>query len=110
MIKQRALRVILRRVSRWMVQLPAGVRPPFRVYVNGVLQEEGRDYRLVGDRLAFDRPLAKDVISKKRWLLGAWGVGTYRKDDSVDVAWTARDGSARVAHRLDIIPPRDEQP
>lgn len=94
-------------MRQWTVQLPRGVRPPFRVYVNGVLQREGTDYTVHGSVLAFERALAKDVVSKKRWFLGAWGVGTYRKDDSVDVTWHAADGTPRVAHRLDITAPTD---
>ena len=88
------------------MQLPRTARPPFQVFVNGVRQQEGSDYEVRDGTLVFRRALAKDVVSKKRWLLGAWGVGTYRKDDSVDVAWTAADGAPRVAHRLDITPPR----
>ena len=39
-----------------------------------------------------------------RWFLGAWGIGTYRKNDTVDVAWEV-DGRPRVAHALDIEKP-----
>ena len=28
----------------WRVELPRGAERPFRVFVNGVPQEEGRDY------------------------------------------------------------------
>ena len=35
---------------------------------------------------------AKDKISGWRWFLGAWGVGTYRKHDSVDVRYESTDG------------------
>ena len=38
------------------------------------------------------------------WLLGAWGVGTYRQNDSVDVRYEAADGSPRVAEALEIEP------
>ena len=48
------------------------------------------------------RELRKDKISGWRWLLGAWGVGTYRQDDSVDVRYEAADGSPRVAEALEI--------
>jgi hypothetical protein len=93
-------------MDEWTVELPPQVRAPFRVFVNGVLQAEGSDYKVrAGRTLVFKKPLAKDEVSKKRWFLGAWGVGTYRKDDSVDVAWSASDGSPRVAHRLDITAP-----
>ena len=44
----------------------------------------------------FARELRKDKISKRRWLLGAWGVGTYKQDDSVDVRYEAPDGSPQA--------------
>jgi hypothetical protein len=90
-------------MERSRVRLPPGVRQPYTVFLNSVPQREGSDYHVHDGVLEFPTVLAKDVVSKKRWFLGAWGVGTYRKDDSVDVAWTAADGTPRVAHRLDII-------
>jgi hypothetical protein len=50
----------------------------------------------------FEQDLRKDKISGWRWLLGAWGVGTYRQNDSVDVRYEAPDGSPRVAEGLEI--------
>ncbi len=89
-------------MARSRVRLPRGVREPYTVYRNGVPQQQGTDYVLRDGALEFPDRLAKDQISKKRWFLGAWGVGTYRQDDSVDVAWTAADGTPRIAHRLDF--------
>jgi hypothetical protein len=91
-------------MARSVVQLPAAVREPYDVYVNGVHQEPGIDFRVRGRRLIFDRELKKDRISGWRWFLGAWGVGTYRQDDSVDVRWERADGSAAVAEGLEIKP------
>jgi hypothetical protein len=91
-------------VSRSLVRLPVDVRPPFEVYLNGVRQEPGADYRGEGDTLVFDRELRKDRISGWRWLLGAWGVGTYRQHDSVDVRFQAPDGSPRLFEALDLEP------
>jgi hypothetical protein len=86
------------------VRLPAEVREPYAVYVNGVRQELGRDYRVSGGELVFRRALAKEErLGLWRWFLGAWGIGTYRKNDQVDVAWEV-DGRPRVAHALDIEP------
>jgi hypothetical protein len=86
------------------VRLPPGVREPYEVYVNGVRQELGRDYRVIGGDLVFDRVLAKEGrLGFWRWFLGAWGIGTYRKNDQVDVAWELA-GEPRVAHALDIEP------
>jgi len=93
----------------WIVRLPAAVQEPFQVYVNGVPQRAGVDYERRGKRLLFERPLAKEgKLGFWRWLMGAWGIGTYRKDDQVDVAYEV-DGHPVVAHALDIqAPPQDE--
>jgi hypothetical protein len=89
-------------MSRSVVKLPAAVRPPFEVYLNGVRQEPGIDFRAHGRELVFERELKKDRISGWRWALGAWGVGTYRQNDSVDVRYERADGSAAVAEGLEI--------
>jgi hypothetical protein len=78
------------------------VRPPFQVYLNGVPQKQGTDYTIDGDDLVFARELRKDRIAKWRWFVGAWGVGTYRQDDSVDVRYERADGTPAVAEKLDI--------
>lgn len=84
------------------VRLPRDVREPYAVYVNGVPQQLGVDYSVREGSLVFERDLRKDKISGWRWLLGAWGVGTYRQNDSVDVRYEAADGSPRVAEGLEI--------
>jgi hypothetical protein len=89
-------------VTRSVVRLPTGVRAPFEVYLNGVRQEPGADYRVAEGALVFERELKKDRISKWRWFVGAWGVGTYRQDDSVDVRYERADGTPAVAEKLDI--------
>jgi hypothetical protein len=84
------------------VRLPPGVSAPFTVFLNGVRQEEGRDYRVAGDTLVFARELVQEgKLGFWRWFLGAWGIGTYRRDDQVDVAWDA-GGQPRVAHKLPV--------
>jgi hypothetical protein len=89
-------------MAKSIVKLPSHVREPYEVYLNGVRQQPGIDFHVRGRSLTFQRELRKDHISKRRWLLGAWGVGTYRQDDSVDVRYDAADGSPQVAEALDI--------
>ena len=89
-------------MPRSVVRLPADVRSPFEVFLNGVPQRLGDDFRVEGGALVFDRELRKDRISGWRWFLGAWGVGTYRQDDSVDVRWERPDGTPALAERLEI--------
>ena len=92
--------------GRWRVRLPDDAQPPLRVFVNGVPQEQGRDYELSGRELLFDKPLAKEGrLGFWRWTSMFLGlVGTYRKNDSVDVHWT-EGGENRVAVYLDITGP-----
>ena len=71
------------------VQLPAGVGEGFEVFVNGIPQQAGKDFRREGDELVFDRPLAREGrLGFWRWLSLFLGVaGTYRQNDSVDVIY-----------------------
>jgi hypothetical protein len=97
--------VMMATMADWTVRLPDHVREPYEVFINGVRQEPGRDFEARGRVLHFDRPLAKEGrLGFWRWFWGAWGIGTYRKNDQVDVSWQV-DGRPRVAHALDIEPP-----
>ena len=85
------------------VTLPAGVTGPFEVYVNGVRQQQGRDFRIEGGGLVFDRSLAREgKLGFWRWLSLFLGVaGTYRQNDSVDVVYQS-GGRRMVASGLAI--------
>jgi len=88
-----------------IVPLPPDVRSPFEVYVNGVRQEAGADYHVVDRSLIFERELKKEgKLGFWRWFLGAFGVGTYRQNDSVDVSFE-RNGLPMLREGLDIEPP-----
>jgi len=91
-------------MPRSAVTLPASVGTQYEVYLNGVRQQEGTDYVVKGRRLIWEQELRKDKVSGWRWFLGAWGVGTYRQNDSVDIRYEAPDGSPRVAEALEIEP------
>jgi hypothetical protein len=80
------------------------VLPPFHVFLNGVPQEEGRDFRVEGRALVFERPLAEEGrLGFWRWLSLLLGVaGTYRQNDSVDVVYE-RAGRRVVANNLPIL-------
>lgn len=84
-----------------LVRLPDDVGDDFTVYVNGVPQREGVDFDMDGRMLVFNRSMRKDRVSGWRWFLGAWGVGTYRQDDTVDVRYES-DGRPQVAHALSV--------
>ena len=85
----------------WHVPLPGDAQEPFEVYVNGVLQESGRDYSVEGRVLRFERPLAREgKLGFFRWASMFLGIaGTYRRNDTVDVVYDA-DGRRTVASGL----------
>jgi hypothetical protein len=90
-------------MQRTRVQLPAGVGESFEVFVNGVVQQPGRDFRREADDLVFDRQLAREGrLGFWRWLSLFLGVaGTYRQNDSVDVVYQ-HDGRRIVATSLPL--------
>jgi len=89
--------------ERTRVELPAGVGESFEVFVNGIVQQPGRDFRREGGELVFDRPLAREGrLGFWRWLSLFLGVaGTYRQNDSVDVVYEV-NGRKVVASSLPL--------
>lgn len=96
-------------MSRSRVPLPPGAEPPYRVFVNGVPQTEGEDYEVAGHALRFERELRKEGrLGFWRWTLMFLSImGTYRKNDSVDVEYS-HAGTRQLAVGLDIEDPAGE--
>jgi hypothetical protein len=91
--------------SRSRIDLPVTVSEPFEVFVNGVPQRPGQDYRRDGRTLYFERELAREGrLGFWRWLSLFLGVaGTYRRNDTVDVVYGA--GAGRRVISLEPRPP-----
>ena len=70
-----------------------------------VHQQEGKDYAVKNDALVFTRKLDKEGrLGFWRWTSIFLGlVGTYRKNDVVDVHWTV-DGKTQVVTGLPFEP------
>jgi hypothetical protein len=90
---------------RTRVQLPADVRRPFQVFVNGVPREEGVDYWVRDGGLEFVEELRTEgKLGLGRWTSMVLGVaGTYKQNDSVDVVYEV-GGERRVAAKLPLVP------
>jgi len=88
------------------VELPAGVERPTEVYVNGVVQRAGADYRLENGSLVFSRELHQEgKLGFWRWTSIVFGVaGTYRQNDVVDVIYESAAGGRTVASNLPVEP------
>ena len=87
------------------VELPASVERPFEVYVNGVVQREGVDFRVAAGGLVFSRELYQEgKLGFWRWASITFGVaGTYRQNDVVDVIYEV-GGRRTVASALPVVP------
>jgi hypothetical protein len=93
------------RQPRSHVLLPPEVAEPFEVYLNGVVQRRGVDFRVDGDSLVFERPLAREGrLGFWRWLSMLLGIaGSYGQNDAVDVVYES-GGRRVVATGLPIVP------
>jgi len=89
------------KVAESRVELPPDVQEDFEVFVNGVRQELGRDYRVQGRTLVFSRRLHHEgKLGATRWASIFLGVaGTYRKHDDINVVYE-RQGRKVVATGL----------
>ena len=85
------------------VQMPPGLKQPFDVYVNGIKQAYGTDYRIEGKYLLFRATLVREgKLGFWRWLMMFIGLAnTYRANDGVDIA-TRVNGRPVVVPALDI--------
>ena len=83
--------------------MPRGAEPPYDVFVNGVEQQQGRDYTVAGDWLIFSKELVKEgKLGFWRWLSMALSIaGSYGRNDSVDVHYSM-GGRRQVSVGLDI--------
>jgi hypothetical protein len=91
--------------ERTRVDLPDYVPESFEVYINGVRQVEGPDFRRESRSLVFPRPLAQEgKLGFWRWTSMWLGIaGTYRKHETVDIAYE-EDGRRQVATGLVPVP------
>jgi len=85
------------------VELPPDAGRPLEVYVNGVVQAEGRDFRVADRTLVFARDLRQEGrLGFWRWASIVFGAaGTYRQNDVVDVIYE-RAGRRVVASGLPV--------
>lgn len=90
----------------WSVALPAEAEAPFEVFVNGVPQIAGEDYRIDGRWLRFSsclKPRTRVSLGRRLMLLAGIGVYGDLRSDAVDVHW---EGGRSAAHELEILPPQ----
>ena len=86
------------------VKLPPGAEAPYVVFVNGVEQKEGNDYRVAAGEIVFTREIVKEKVGTGRWLAMYLGLfGTYRKNETIDLQFQ-RDGKTELLSDLPVQP------
>ncbi len=86
------------------VRLPTGAERPIQVFVNGLEQAEGGDYKVHGREIVFSRALMKERVSSGRWLAMTLGLfGSYGKHETVDVHFR-RGAKTEVVSDAEILP------
>jgi hypothetical protein len=84
------------------VKLPAGAEAPYVIFVNGVAQSEGADYRIAAGEIVFTRQIVKEKVGTGRWLAMYLGLfGTYRKDETIDLQFQ-RGGKTELISDLPV--------
>lgn len=84
------------------VKLPPGAEAPYTVFVNGIEQREGVEYRVAAGEIVFTRDIVKEEVGKGRWLAMYLGLfGTYRKNETVDLQFR-RDGKTELLSDLPV--------
>ncbi len=86
------------------VQLPAGAETPITVYINGIAQTDGSDYKVVGSQVVFARPIVKEKVSRARWIAMFLGLfGSYGRNETIDIEYT-RGAKTELASDVSVIP------
>ncbi|HEX7243949.1 MAG TPA: hypothetical protein VF245_00100 [Solirubrobacterales bacterium] len=86
------------------VKLPPGGEAPYVVFINGVEQKEGEDYRVAAGEIVFSREIVKEKVGAGRWLAMYLGLfGTYRKNETIDLQFQ-RAGKTELVSDLPVQP------
>ncbi|MGE5281125.1 MAG: hypothetical protein ACM3N0_02180 [Chloroflexota bacterium] len=84
------------------LKLPPGAEAPYTVFVNGIEQREGADYRVAAGEIVFTRDIVKEEVGKGRWLAMYLGLfGTYRKNETIDLQFQ-RNGKTELLSDLPV--------
>ena len=89
------------------VRVPQGATEPIRVYINGLEQQRGTDYKLHGNEVVFSDPILKEDLKSlgllRKITLGLGVVGSYQRNEVVDIEYTI-GSRTHLASDLPIIP------
>jgi hypothetical protein len=84
------------------MKLPPSAEAPYVVFINGVEQKEGEDYRVAAGEIVFTRDIVKEKVGTGRWLAMYLGLfGTYRKNETIDLQFQ-RGGKTELLSDLPV--------
>lgn len=86
------------------VRLPAGAERPISVFINGVEQTEGADYKLLERDIVFARPIVKEKLGRGRMLVMLLGLfGSYARNETIDLHFS-HGGTMKVISDAEVLP------
>ena len=59
--------------------------------------------------MLFEREVVRQRLGARAWFLGFWGIGTYKRNDEIDIRYEA-GGEAHVVQATEITPPAPSPP
>jgi hypothetical protein len=78
------------------VALPRDAREPITIYINGVEQTRGEDYKIVDGMVIFSEPIYKEQLRELNWFrkigLGLGVFGHYERNEAVDIQFGTPSG------------------
>ncbi len=90
------------------VALPRDAREPITIYINGVEQTRGEDYKIADGQVIFREPIYKEQLRDLNWFrklgLGLGVFGWYERNEAVDIQFATPSG-VKLHSDVPILPP-----
>jgi hypothetical protein len=92
------------------VALPRGAKEPITVFINGVEQKRGEDYKITEGEIVFREPIYKEDLRDLNWFrkigLGLGVFGWYERNEAVDIQFQTSTGT-KLRSDVPILPSTD---
>lgn len=92
------------------VALPRAAQEPITVFINGVEQVRGEDYKITEGTIVFREPIYKEQLGDLNWFrkigLGLGVFGWYERNEAVDIQFNTPTGP-KLRSDVPILPSTD---
>lgn len=86
------------------MRLPRGAERPISVFINGIEQTEGTDWKLHSGEIVFSRQIIKEQLGRGRVIAMLLGLfGSYAENETVDVHFSYK-GQMKAISDAEVLP------